>query len=156
MKLTDQVCTPEQGKRLKELGIVQFVAICNYAVFCPDPLGENHFYQIGLREVETTIPGEHICDVFTVAELGVMLPETSPTNTNIRTAELVSRKDCGEWNIGYDVDFATEGGYGATVKEMYRQVEGSEFEAIARANLLIYLLENNYTTAEEVNTRLSS
>ncbi len=74
MKLKNQVCSPEQGKKLKELGIEQFKSLASYCVFCPDPTGESYFHEIVLRDVPTPIDGEHICDVFTVAELSAMLP----------------------------------------------------------------------------------
>ena len=74
MELSKQVCTPEQGKKLKDLGIEQFKSLACYAVFCPDPTGERYYHEITLRDVLTPIEGEHICDVFTASEVAQMLP----------------------------------------------------------------------------------
>ena len=67
MKLQDQVCTLEQSKRLKELGIDQ------QGLYEWRKMDEYEKYFID----HPSSPNEmssHIATAFTVAELGVMIP----------------------------------------------------------------------------------
>jgi hypothetical protein len=133
MKLQSQVCTLEQAKRLKELGISQ----------------ESYLYHYFFDNVPRNVSGvwrlhheyygrfEHY-SAFNVAELGVMLPnELDLSNGNY---------------------FFTKKGLLHTYEEVtgviLKEWQGTELEAIRRAEILIDLLENNLTTPEEVNTRL--
>lgn len=169
MKIENQACTLEQAKRLKELGITQnslyyFYWARGNSVGGFHLVNMNNWYsginemnQILLNAIEGAVSNE-IYSAFTVAELGVMLPDKIPTNSNIRFAEIVMRRDCLDaWFIGYDVDCPTEDGYGADVKEIYRGISNDCFkkEAESRADMLIYLLENKLVTAEDCNKRLA-
>lgn len=149
MELKNQVCSLEQAKKLKELGIRPLENLCN---FFDSSVGMMLLHRItGSEILEQDYPA------FTVAELGAMLPDTIPTNSNIRFAELVSRKDCLEWQVGYDVDVPTSGGYGPDVKEIYNGIiSNNENEAQSRAAMLIHLLENKLVTAEDCNKRLNA
>ncbi len=73
MKLENQVCTLEQAKKLKELGIVQdslFYHIeCNPNVFEIEQIDENSYKNYD--------KGDPVFSAFTVAELGEMLPTRS-------------------------------------------------------------------------------
>ena len=63
MKLEHQVCTLEQAKRLKELGLMQGVAL-----YC---------FEMGSGKLTSNIPFGDYVDAFNVAELGVILTSYS-------------------------------------------------------------------------------
>lgn len=124
MKLENQVCTRQQSEQLKALGIEQTSVAC----YIGDELHlfEKHLYNWAEQKNISAVAA------YTVAELGVMLP-------------------CGEELPSRDDDSAhAEWDY----KGWYAVQFCSTTEADARASLLIHLLENNHTTAEEVNQRL--
>lgn len=156
MKLEKQVCTLEQAKRLKELGIEQQSHFTWYEVSDgsdegnPDAEGVEWYEILAQKDHHrmmdmavypvasdlTTSDGEFcstrgIYSAFTVAELGAMLPTAYDT---MRTAEGWR----GYGNQGYD--YPTE--------EVY------ENESEPRAVMLIHLLENNNITATDCNNRL--
>lgn len=73
MKVEQQVCTLQQAKRLKELGIEQFISLFRWCVFSPDLLGEQYYYEPVFKEgLDNAVPGEFIADAFTVFELSQM------------------------------------------------------------------------------------
>ena len=127
MKLSEQVCTLEQAKRLKELGIEQ-KSICyhhfqkDYGFAGVQENKENHTVSFGKPPMITDMA----YSAFTVAELGVMIP-----------AEyfLPSNKD-GAWWMSHGMTF-------------------EKTEAEARATMLIQLLQANKVTPAEVNQRLT-
>lgn len=165
MKLTEQVCTLEQAKRLKELGIEQsknlfyfteinkddywiipviewtkFVALNRECLIYPDNAS---YWHIGNSEIIAT---------FTVAELGVMLPHPSSLNEMggwLHNSECDTTSTDGlPWYLLWEYDLDKENaGFG-------RHIISGVTEAEARAAMLIYLLENNLVTAAEVNDRL--
>lgn len=140
MNTEQQVCTLEQAKRLKELGIAQ----------------ESEYYFRGqniwhFREV-TDWPNQeqlsdliqsgdeshHIFSAYTVAELGEMLP---PGYDSMRISGY--NPDQFFW-LAYDLDgkeFPANGSW--------------KTEAQARAAMLIRLLESGKENAEKINDRLS-
>jgi hypothetical protein len=128
MKLQSQVCTLEQAKKLNELGVKQ-----DSLFFWIDRKDKSRVVFLGMIE---DIEKLATYSAFTVAELGVMLP-------------------C------YYVVYYT-GAYGYCVcrkmeeGELQRPLLRGNTEAEARAAMLIYLLENDLTTAEEVNQRLTT
>lgn len=148
MKIENQVCTLEQAKKLKTLGINQDAA---YLCFLENSAGkyildtvEGNFNSHCIDYEISVHPGgfeasfiEQVIAAFTVAELGVMLP--SETHTQ-RTGSEDSEYDNWEW---------VDDGNGNANGLYNTEVE-------ARAAMLIYLLENNLTTAEEVNQRLTN
>lgn len=124
MKLHDQICTIEQAKRLKELGVAEK----SYFVFLVfkdtvEHTGPRWAY-VGDKRIQ--IPS------FTVAELGVMLPDY------------------------FSVHRGHSGGY------YCNKLMSTDPEAIgptmaqAMASRLITGLETGEFTAEEVNKRLST
>lgn len=132
MKQQDQVCTLEQAKRLKELGITQHSSLFCYGYAIPlNPdahVSAEIMYRLdsGIKDEAT----EHIADAYTVSELMNALRIYSPYWITI----------WGEW--GYKDTGGTPRGY--------------ENLAHACAAALIDRLENKKTTAEEVNQRLQS
>lgn len=151
MKIENQVCTLEQAKKLKELG-VSGKCVFGYIKIPPNGLPVHHYWKdekyalINADIVMFVGNGEERWYAPTVAELGVMLPEY-----------------CSSWKNGM---------YGDNQHPMYRykwlcdiyddgevstQPLGfGDSEAESRAKLLIYLLENHLTTPEEVNQRLNN
>lgn len=134
MKLENQVCTLEQAKKLKELGVVgeteyyfrgdkiwHFNEVTDWT-------NQEQLYEL----IESGDEADNIVPVFTVAELGVMLPRETYT--------FLPRNDINWECLNND--------YGLTIRTY-------ETEAEARAEMLIYLLESGLTTAKEVNQRLT-
>lgn len=165
MKLEDQVCTLEQAKRLKELGVAQN----SYFSWCGDEtsrLKDNgNSAEIGPWVfVSTTIPfnnmeADHRADVpsakpfaaaFTVAELGVMLPDFYPS-----------------WRFKHPDDPHKDIWITTIIAGPKPPVQGDihtapEFDrfgktqAEALATILIALLDTEVETAEEINKRLTA
>src|SRR6187402_511734 len=75
MKTELQVCSLEQAKKLKELGVEQLVSLFEWTVYCPDPTGEKYYYVVMDNNHPDAGLAEIIASAFTVAELGVMLPD---------------------------------------------------------------------------------
>lgn len=142
MKIENQVCTLEQAKKLKELDVRPYsmwVWVPPFPVFNSETrlvlIGE---FQNALKSSILSEEAKKLVDsypAFTVAELGVMLPNYYESHKGAMD------------DTWYCV--MLEGGDGE-----YFAIEKTESEA--RADVLIYLLENNLTTAEEVNQRLTN
>lgn len=132
MKLENQVCSPEQGKRLMELGV------SNNSLF-------HHIIEETALGIENRIaylasPPNKFRPAFTVAELGVMLPLRCISVRQVMNDSFA----CLHMNKNNnDVDYK----YG---------IKAADAEAQARAAMLIYLLENNIITAAECNERLNA
>lgn len=164
MQLQKQVCSVEQSKRFKELGVdinSIFLFVNNWRNPRHQPVDDGEF--IILAEEERIIKTKaqargadvEFTSAFTVAELGQMLPD----KFNSQGYKLGDNKDM-HWfcrNERVDTFPFQEGIQDSPAhmrnKEAIRDAYG-ETEAIARANMLILLLEKGYTTASEVNKRL--
>lgn len=141
MKIQDQVCTREQGKRLHELGI------SNAAYFQWGSKGE-------INE-EWTIEGpeDDFVPAWTVAELGVMLPEWI-VRRRIEYRLLQWHNEPGKaFGVIDEYRLAYRRRKDDIFGEIGDNISGPT-EAQARAALLIYLLENKIITPESVNQRL--
>lgn len=160
MKIENQVCSLEQAKKLDELGVKykdyqyayvdfttasgQEAVLCRPASHVEERQREWAWFMVGSHSEEITAEIDEdtvsadggIYPAFTVAELGVMLPLNCDSIKD-QTASKVIFWACNEGLTG-DCN----------------EVNGAN-EAEARAAMLIYLLENNLTTPEEVNTRLN-
>ncbi len=147
MKLSKQVISLEQAKRLKELGVYGS-ALFYYEIFEVSGKEDYHLIYIGIGP----FPNNHgFIPAYTVAELGEVLSsfkyEThgfpmflSDAHCDDFVAEKIKKWQCGYRNaknpeINTDTNAPTE--------------------AEARAAMLIHLLESNLTTAAEVNERLN-
>lgn len=146
MNILKQVCTKDQGKWLLELGVK------NESLFCYT--GEWHVSEDPQSvDLTSTVYSEFAgwaynsrIPAFTVSELGVMLSSESGKYV-VQTAY---NDHFGEWNCEYFVMKETD-------EEIEWQLEHSEeweSEAVARAHMLIHLLEKKKLTVEEVNQRL--
>ncbi len=132
MKIENQVVTIEQAKKLTALGVT--AEPLYWHVIDIDPITPMDIIQ---KWQHSNFDQCEKYPAFTVAELGVMLP--SETHTQ-RTGSEDSEYDNWEW---------VDDGNGNANGLYNTEVE-------ARAAMLIYLLENNLTTAEEVNQRLTN
>ena len=162
MKLENQVCTLEQAKQLSELGISQ-----NSEYHFVDEVhlvnkgwvhswGYEETWEDRIVEIveNDSREKERIFSAFTVAELGMLLPCFFPSfvqeghfhchcqNERVDTFPLISG------NTEFDNTPAH-----ILNKELVPFQTGKT-EAQARANMLIYLIENNLVTADECNERL--
>lgn len=137
MKLEQQVCSLDLAKRLKELGVDQLHSLFIYRKYS---LREKHDIMFDPKRNLAILSGmiQEELAAFTVAELGEMLP--------------FFLKDNGWLNI-----WKRNIGAGEVWVVVYTEIEmdGSEkvyfdfdspTEADARAEMLIYLLENNLIT----------
>jgi hypothetical protein len=177
MELAQQVCTLEQAKKLKELGVKAetyfkwgeaaehdrhgSVIVKWHPTLFVEVHGEEKSVWCSTDEDDLLNDDNEFNEVrglwpaFTTAELGVMLPEYRPSNSNIATADFVERKSDDGFVVGYDMDSSTMGGYGPDVKDYFDKKFISSSEAEARAHMLIYLLEGGFVNVGEVNQRLN-
>ncbi len=123
MRIQNQVCTYEQAVKLRELGVSQdslHYINSNHLVFNPE---------VGKKQ--------NLPSAYTVAELGVMLPEKF-------------KKFIYEHNntVAYKIKFYEA--YGALMDFRFTKPEN-----IQRATDLIYLLEHKIISIELVNKRLT-
>lgn len=133
MELQKQVCTLEQAKKLFQLGIMQ-ESYFYWAdtIDCPQfGITHGHFF---LSDSEYS--------AYNLSELGIMLPN------EIRGHSLYHV--LGHCNNGHISGYSKDG------RDYWIMCGPFKPEAKARASLLIYLLENGYTTAEEINQRLNN
>lgn len=149
MKLENQVCTLEQAKRLKELGIIGASAF-----YWADKANElrSKIEDVGMFNdhamviLTENIKNDWCYHAFTVAELGVMMPQE--VIIKAQTFYIGSNKS------------VSGNSFFCSLIERYKTNELIEFncpsEAEARATMLIHLLQNNLTTATDCNNRLNS
>jgi len=150
MKLEQQACTASQGKRLEELGVngkSLFSAVLkkddSVEAFCYNRADGTPVYP----ENNAKYTHWKSVRVYTVAELGVMLPGYIKNGDKECYLEIL--KD--EYN-GFIVDYTEYSESGDIPFLRF----SDKTEAYAKCQTLIYLLENNLTTAEEVNQRINA
>lgn len=122
LPLEEQVSSLKLSQRLKELGVPQD----SHFYWCKFVDREWHLGDENLREgfgIETDV------SAFTVAELGEMLPDLYTTYHATETVRGKIKRQFECCPNGYDLDKGVPFFY-------------DEFEANARAKMLIYLLEN--------------
>jgi hypothetical protein len=127
MKLQSQVCSLEQAKRLKELGIIQTSIACYLGTELT--LFERGVYNWAEQNNIDALAA------YTVAELGVMMPDLTYSQY-LKGEGVWIWSDCGTFNEYPEDDFTRN------------------TEAESRADAIIYLLELEHITPEEVNNRL--
>lgn len=153
MKLQNQVCSLQQAKKLKELGICQNshfswcgdetqrlmdngkdgIAVSNW-VFLSETLPVNNQEEDHRRLVPSAKP---FAAAFTVAELGVMLPDAF---------ESISAKEL-HGTVWYGID---QNGNFFPFKKQYQT------EAECRAEMIIELIESGQLAIIEVNQSLTN
>lgn len=129
MKLQDQVCSLEQAKQLKELGVYG-----ESLITVADRSGGVFMSSLDIDDEYSPC----YC-AFTVAELGEMLPPDYQWSWPLMTRNV--------WYCAY-CDAGEEGA-------VARYAQAGYSEAQARAAMLIYLLASGKVTAEDVNARLA-
>lgn len=152
MNLENQVCSLSQSKKIKELGIFQ-----DSIWFWTYPVNEKKFSSSkGLihQSVKNDIIGDNegdefdhdIAAAFSVAELGLMLPDMLTTNLQY---ELVCIKEDECWVCRYC--------HNNDICDLHptAPTRAGETEAEARSELLIGLLVKKLITVDEVNKRLT-
>lgn len=149
MKLQDQCCTIQQGAKLFNYAITDsvFAHACN-----KDGAYDGLFLRSdeGLSEVQQVL-----VPAFTVAELGVMLPD----GEQIGSAQIKSfRVIATQQSYGNIWECWAENPRNKNYYEDLPLIAGGtgNTEAESRAELLIHLLESGKITAAEVNARLSA
>jgi hypothetical protein len=137
MNLQDQVCTLKQAKRLMVLGVRQDVS---HAAWLRNECHDEKTFWCwpveaqGISNKGYSAPAKGCLEgfsAFSVAELGLMLGSVQPP-----------QKSTHGLLYWYDI-----------IGDRFRKFET---EALARAELVIHLLEKGATTAEEINERLKS
>ena len=139
MNLLSQVCSLELAKRLKELGVKQDSLFYYRAwenplagIFKESDVNEER-WRIYFYEDKYSKSRDWEISSFTVAELGEMLPDLlSSLTASGSDKQFIYQKNNGIHGIGY-----WEGGN----KQVF-PIFSSSKEADARAQMLIYLLEN--------------
>lgn len=140
MKLHQQISTLPQSKKLKELGVAQGYS-CWSHLHLPETKYRKESQIIYTGDQRFTDIGEEN-SAFDVAELGVLLSVIHDGEHN------VSWFTGTAWGSALD-GYSSEGSY-------RRHITYGNTEAEARADMLIYLLENNIVLVDEVNQRLQS
>lgn len=132
MKLSDKVCSVESAKKLKELGVNQkSLFYWNFVVWSSIKPGENTaIRQSGFNLVNTHWEGDgEWYAAFDVAELGEMLP--------------MNRRGLRINDLREDNEVPKETPYFWEVNGFFGY---EKTEAEARAQMLVYLLENKLIT----------
>lgn len=145
MKLENQVCTFEQAKRLKELGVKQESIWFWEEMRHPVPQGcatkrLQLYADVGHAISRSAVEANY--SAFSATELGAMIPCNPSSSVNY---SYYHRYNWRGHSIGY-----TALGLLPIEREWFK------IEVEARADLLIHLLENSTIVAEEVNQRLSA
>ncbi len=160
MELKGQCCSVEQAKKLKELGVIQDSLFYHFPNPNTDEIKKkNKLPDYNIRLGHEYLPNQINCiktmvltegfqntfSAFTVAELGIMLPEYYPSwrfkiNSKIKWITTVITKNK-----------IKDGKTITTINEFDRY---ELTEAQARASLLIDLLINSVIKIKHVNNRL--
>jgi hypothetical protein len=165
MKLEDQVCTLEQAKRLKELGVRQDAS---YAAWLKNNCQEETEFLCwpvispGVSHKGYSSPAKGCLEgfsAFTVAELGVMMPARVMSGGDDYFPQI--HKGRRGWYIQYqtnkkDVVVNADGDIDRPRGYLYNTYRVAYNMAEAYASYLILLLENNVITPAEVNERLKA
>lgn len=151
MKTEKQVCTIEQAGKLKELGVEQ---TSEYAfIFRLKEWQVNHiaeFNRWAFQQEQDLIGARENYSAFTVAELGEMLE----TNDDQHFLMHSWNDHGGEWQTFLSKRKESES---EEQKDHFEDVhqEVGETEAEARAEMLIWMLENKIISVESVNENLA-
>ena len=135
MKIEDIFCSEEQSVRLKELGIVQ----------------ESLFYYTdskwGIMPKKSIDFSGNPRSAFTIGELGFLLPKKIRKDRMDFTYRVNLNKS-GNWEYKYRTRCNRQKGI---YKSIPLILVTNKSEAQARADILIFLLENGHITAEFCN-----
>lgn len=138
MDISKQVCTLEQAKKLSQMGISQnsFLEHCKKV---------NRDWYIRNRPTIDTADFKETYAAYSVAELGMMLSTIEYEAWGFSILMCWYSHTEEKWSAGL-----------RNVRdEKYKYTGSAETEAESRAGLLIYLIENGFTTSVEVNEKLN-
>lgn len=173
MNLENQVCSLEQSKKLKKLGIVQDANFfwgkdlskskTKMVLYSKNDILLNMAlidrYIIPPININVWIKEKKLFAAYTVAELGVMLPEYYPSwrfthrqTDTYHNQKLSSSKKDVRWISTVIIKDKVKDGKTVTTANEFDRYEDTE--AKSRARLLISLLEVGVIKASEVNKRL--
>jgi len=156
MRIELQVCSLKSARRLKKLGIAQ-VSLFKWTNEHEHPRGGyecNSVYRVYDHGQFSAGDGRTFA-AFTASELGILLPPFFPTfvhenyrfshceNYRVDTFPLMDGGEEHEHTPAHKLN-----------KELIPIMAGGH-EAESRAIMLIYLIENNFITAEECNLRFA-
>lgn len=152
MKLQDQICTLEQAKKLRELGVDFYGLFVHYT---NKVLTEDRGVILKEKTASWAAIGEiknggviNYYPAFTSSELGIMLPETN----GVMAFSTHYNDHFGQWECELRDLVKWEGG--ESMPPLAHEEE-ADTEAEARAAMLIHVLENKLATVEEINNRLN-
>lgn len=149
MQLQHQVCTLEQAKRLKELGIVQqslfFMDQKGTIRVCIEGLSMEKDFAIPVP-LQKPIVNYNVVAAFTVAELCEMMPFYLVGFGQLTIRKNYRRDNLTGWNVRYEKTINFE--------ENALPVFCAETQAKAVALMLIHLLETNLITPAQCNERI--
>lgn len=149
MTVEQMCCTPDQAKRLKELGVDQR-SYFYHAI-------EGHILHLEYLPVTLKDRIDIIGSAFTVGELGEMLPEwINKDKTNYRRYQWTNCPEDNFLTSAYEVRTEYRNVYDENDTIPNDTMIESDTEAKARAALLIIILEDRLITPEEVNVQLDS
>lgn len=137
MKLKDQVCTFEQAKRLKELGVSQ----CGYFVI-GETQPDNPIESWTVEDEDT------FYSAFTVAELSIMLPDYHPS----WRFKITGSSQEKVWVATIIREAKPAGDYYFHTCLAFDRIGNTQAEALA--TLLIALIETKAIIVDEINARL--
>ena len=140
MNIEKQVCTIEQSKRLSEFGITA-KALFYWREYLDESVSEWQTALLLNDKTDDNCIKYALADssypAFTVAELGVMIPEWHFTYSRLEGYASYKNED-GEFSVA---DGTVNG-------------QNYDTEAECRAALVIYLIENNTLSIQTCNSRL--
>jgi len=149
-----QVCTSEQSKKLKELGINQ---ISFFAWISEGELVSAHSKTLPLLAIATDF-----YSAYTVAELGLMLPDYLPSIGNLEIGKCetdhisMKRLEKSWWNVSYWNWGVMETPSGDTyLKQKDNHLHQFPTQAEAMAAMLIFLINEGKITVDECNKKLT-
>lgn len=141
-------CTLEQSKRLRELGVD--APSMFYWRLINEPIGykDNHEYWELCYDRPLKCIKES-CPAYSVGELGDMIPDTYVSYDS----DWQYRPYKQDYHHTQQKEWKFDNPFTEYNKDT-KVLGGAKTEAQARAAMLIWLIENNHITAEEVNNQL--
>lgn len=145
MELSKQLCTLEQAKRLKELGVIQESLFYHYRGF------SEHLHGIVNKDFYDNNNSKKACySAFTVAELGVILPHTLRGEFGELILNFLAPNEGNEYNWTAVYLYPEQ----TMCSEPEMNYIDGETESEVRAAMIIHLLEKGIITPEQVNASI--
>ncbi|MDH6308080.1 hypothetical protein M2451_002599 [Dysgonomonas sp. PFB1-18] len=158
MRIEEQICSIEQAKKLKELGLVQsssFYYVNNWRNPRCQPINDGEHIVQGCEKHITKLKGRErgteveFVSAYTATELGVLLPNILPYRTvgyGIVLRQAFPDGKEQDYYMAEYVEVYSDLDYGATVYE-----GTGETEAQSRACLLIEMIKAGHIEVKAIN-----